>query len=72
MQSKDTGVNTYYLGTTYTEDGHQHRLTFAGCEGQTNFHFTGRVQSCVDGVKADEGTFEAQWIDSGLSASPSP
>ncbi|HEY8208376.1 MAG TPA: hypothetical protein VIG99_12890 [Myxococcaceae bacterium] len=65
VQSKDTGTDTYYLGTKWTESGSERRLSFAGCQGLSHFHFTGHVQSCVDGVKVDEGTFDARWIDWG-------
>lgn len=64
-QSKYTSNSSFYFAAAYAEGGSQRRLAFAGCEGQTQFHLTGQVQSCVDGVKVDEGTFEAEWVDYG-------
>lgn len=71
VTSKFTASGSFYFATAYTEGGSQRRLAFAGCEGQPPFHVTGQVQSCVDGVKADEGTFEAEWVDFGDNESTS-
>jgi len=65
--SKFVANGAFYFALATTEGGSQRRLAFAGCEGQSTFHVTGQAQSCVDGVKVDEGTFEAEWVDWGAN-----
>ncbi|HVE83989.1 MAG TPA: hypothetical protein VND93_14125, partial [Myxococcales bacterium] len=61
----------FYLASRYTENGNDQRLAFAGCQAESTVHLTGQVQLCANGVKADEGTFEAQYLDWGVGESES-
>ncbi|HZN95913.1 MAG TPA: hypothetical protein VFB81_24530 [Myxococcales bacterium] len=68
-QSRFFSGSSFYVASRYEEGGSQHRLAFSGCEAQSTVHFTGKVQSCVDGAKVDEGTFEATYLDWGMGES---